>query len=115
MEWVIGAMYGSGLFGALGLPVYLVLATVGYWYYNVINLYGFIYYVEVQWFETPVTGTLDEDLKVYTLANYLDYPARKLWIYEMLATLGAFNAVFPFTTFITMPALGLAAYYNELY
>ena len=89
----------------------MVLASVGWWYYQVLNVYGFLYYLDVQWFDTPVSGTLEEDKKVYTLGNYLDYPARKMWIFEMLATLGSINIVFPVTNFVSMPVLGLAAHF----
>ena len=74
MEWVLGFMFASGLFGWLGLPVYLVLGTVCYVYYNVINFFGIIYYMQVQWFGIPVENTLEDDLSVYTLGNYIDYP-----------------------------------------
>lgn len=65
--------------------------------------------------DTPVTGTIEEDKAVYTLGNYFDYPWRKMWIYEMLLVLGGINSLFPVTNFVSMPALGLAAYYNELF
>ena len=115
MEWVLALQYGSGLFWIFGLPVYLVLASVSYGYYNVINIYGFSSYISVQFYDTPVDGTIEQDKQVYTLANYIDYPLRKMWMYEMLAVLGAFTMVFPITNLWSMPALGFAAFYNELY
>ena len=92
-----------------------MLGSVAFWYYEVQAMIGFFYYLEVQWFDTPVEGTLEEDIQVYTLANFLDYPARKAWLYEMVAVMGLFSSQFPISNLLTMPALGLAAYYNELY
>ena len=115
MEWLLAVQFGSGLFWIFGLPVYLVLASVSYGYYNVVNLYALGAWISVQYYDMPVRGTLEEDKKVYTLANYIDYPLRKMWLYEMLAVFGAFAMVFPITNFWTAPMLGLAAFYNELY
>ena len=115
MEWVLGFMFASGLFGWLGLPVYLVLGTVCYIYYQVINFLGLIYYMQVQWFGVPVEYTLEEDLEVYTLGNYIDYPNRKLWIFTLVAAFGTMASLWPFTNLITIPILGLAAIYNEAF
>lgn len=60
-------------------------------------------------------GTIEEDQTVYTFANFVDFPLRKFILYDWLAILGAFNIVFPITNLWTMPSLGLAAFYNELY
>ena len=115
MEWVLAFQYGSGLFWIFGLPVYLVLASVSFGYYNVINIYAFSSWISVQYYDIPVEGTIEQDKKVYTLANYIDFPLRKMWMYEMLAVLGAFTMVFPVSNLWSMPALGFAAFYNELY
>lgn len=115
MEYLIGFQFGSGLLSVFGLPVYVVLASIGWGYYNVINFIGLEYYWKVQWLDLPVDGTLEEDKKVYTLANYVDYPLRKMWLYEMLIVMGVFCAIFPVTNLWTMPVLGLAAFYNELF
>lgn len=106
-------MFGSGMFLVLGVPVYVVLAAIGWGYYNVVNVIAFSYYLQVQWFDKAVSDNLDVDKKVYTLANYLDYPARKMWLFEMLMVLGLWCSVFPVTNLWTMPMLGLAAYYND--
>ena len=115
MEWLISAMYGSGLGGLLTAPVYLVLASVSYGYYAVKASYGLASVISVQHYDTPVDGTIEEDKKVYTWANYIDFPLRKFILYDWLAILGAFNMVFPITNLWTMPTLGLAAFYNERY
>ena len=47
--------------------------------------------------------------------NFLNFPLRKYLIYDMLAVLGLWNALFPVANLWTMPSLGLAAFYNELY
>ena len=116
MQWLIWFQYGSGIFLVVGLPVYVVLAVIGWGYYNVINLIGLGYYLRVQWFGEMVDGiSYEADQKVYTLANYIDYPLRKMFLYELLMIVGMYCSVFPITNLWTMPFLGLAAYYNELY
>ena len=99
----------------LGIPSYLVLASIGYGYYTVINLYGLMSWISVQYYDTPVDGTLEADKTVYTLANYIDYPLRKWLLFDMLTIVGLFQMVFPITNLWAMPSLGLAAFYNELY
>jgi uncharacterized membrane protein SpoIIM required for sporulation len=117
MEWILWFQFGSGLASVFGVPVYLVLGSVAYGYYLVINTIGFFSMISVQWFDTPVeeNGNLDQEKEVFTFANFVDYPLRKYFLYDMLATLGLWNALFPVANLWTMPALGLAAYYNELY
>ena len=63
----------------------------------------------------PVEGTLEEDQKVYTFANYLDYPFRKLVVFTALCIFGMFNASFPLVSTLTLPVLGVAGVYNDLY
>ena len=115
MEWMLAAQFGSGLFGILAWPVYLVLGSVGYGYYTVRFIYGFFSTVSVQEYETPIDGTLEEDKAVYTWANFWDYVGRKFGFFDMLTVMGLFNMAFPITNLWTMPMLGLAAQYNELY
>ena len=71
MEWVLALQYGSGLFWIFGLPVYLVLASVSYGYYNVINIYGFSSYISVQFYDTPVNGTLEQEYNDSDQHEYL--------------------------------------------
>jgi len=113
MEGLLWAQFGSGLLGVFGLPIYLVLASVTYGYYQVINMYGLMSWISVQYYDTPVDGTIEQDQKVYTFANYVDYPLRKVWLHDTLTVFGAFNMVFPITNLWTLPTLGLAATYNE--
>ena len=60
--------------------------------------------------------SLDEDLLVYTFFNYLDYPLRKLWIFSLVSLFGIIVVGgFPIANLWTVPILGLAAYYNEIF
>ena len=59
MEWLLAFQYGTGLMWIFGMPFYLVLGSVAYGYYMVINLYGLGSYVSVQHYDTPVYGTLE--------------------------------------------------------
>ena len=38
-------MFASGLFGILGLPMYLILGVIVWGYYNIVNYFGFLYYI----------------------------------------------------------------------
>ena len=61
MEWILWFQFGSGVFSVFGVPVYLVLGSVAYGYYTVKSAYGFFSMASVNWFETPVEGTLEQD------------------------------------------------------
>lgn len=115
MEWILWFQFGSGIGSVFGLPIYLVLGSVAYGYYTVINFYGLYSAISVNWFDTPVEGTIEQDREVFSFANFVNFPLRKLLIYDMLAVLGLWNSIFPVANLWTMPSLGLAAFYNELY
>ena len=118
MEWLLYAQYGSvWILGIFGSPAYITLGTIAWVYYNVINAIGIYDYIVVQWFGQPVgnNSTLESDLDEYTLGNYLDFPLRKVWIYQLLFSMGFMAATWPITNLVTVPVLGVAAYYNEHY
>lgn len=99
----------------LGLPFYLVFASIGFGY-NVVQVwYGFWVYYLVNYLGEDVSGDRNYDLRVYTLINLFDFPVRRLWLYSIVTIVGAFTLTFPVANWISMPALGVGAYYNELY
>lgn len=88
MEWVIIGQFASGMFGFFGVPFYIVLGSVVWVYYHIVNAMGFFFYILVQWFGVPVDGSLEQDLEEYTLGNYIDFAQRKLWIFTLIWMFG---------------------------
>lgn len=82
VEWLIAVMYGSGIFWVLGAPVYIVLGSVVYGFYFTQKMIATYRFMSVQWFDSAVEGTLEQDKEVYTFANLMWYPYRKFMIFE---------------------------------
>lgn len=99
----------------MGLPFYLVFASIGFGYNMVQVYYGLEVYYMVNELGETVSGDLNYDKRVYSWINLLDFPIRRLWLYSVVTLVGLFTLNFPIANLISMPALGVGAYYNELY
>lgn len=103
------------MFWVLGLPFYLVFASIGFGYNMVQVIYGLEVYYYVNYMNETVSGDMNYDKRVYTWINLLDFPFRRMWLYTVVSLVGLFTLNFPIANWVSMPALGVGAYYNELY
>ena len=109
--WVdstIKAMFIANIFPLIGLPIFLIIATVVYFHYQWMNIYSLS--VVFDNFDGPVEGKED-----WTVSNWFLFPVRRSILFNMLIIVGTVGNLMVPINFIIVPVTGLLTWINNYY